>query len=99
MPGYTGGARPCTTPGARPAEQPGHAIGPSQEFTPKALQDVNARRICPGCGGTFRLARRDQRHCRPSCRVLALRVRRQSSAMNLLAAGIAAGHVEPEVMP
>lgn len=59
MPGPTGGARPWTTPGARPAEQPGHGIGPNQEFAPKALQDANnARRICPGCRGAcpgFRL--------------------------------------------
>jgi hypothetical protein len=65
----------------------------------KALQGVNAGRICQGCGSSFRPTRYDQRHCRPGCRVLALRRRQGSSALDLLAAGIGAGHAEPEVMP
>ena len=64
----------------------------------KALQSANAGRVCPGCGSTFRPVRRDQRYCRASCRVLALRKRRASSVLDLLASGIAAGHVEPDVV-
>lgn len=63
---------------------------------PQALQSVNAAPICPGCDRPFRPARRNQRHCRPSCRVLALRRRRQSGPLLAVAASI--GHVEPDVM-
>jgi hypothetical protein len=35
------------------------------------LQSVNTGRPCPGCGASFQPTRRNQRHCRPSCRVLA----------------------------
>jgi len=32
--------------------------------------------LCAGCGGSFQPSRPNQRHCRPSCRVLALTRRR-----------------------
>ena len=41
----------------------------------KALQGVTPG-ICAGCGRTFTPARRNQRHCRPSCWVLAFQQRR-----------------------
>ena len=44
---------------------------------PNPLQGVNASPSCPGCGRTFRRRRRNQRHCGSSCRVLALRHRRE----------------------
>jgi hypothetical protein len=53
-------------------------------------------RVCPGCGGAFTPTRTTQAHCRPSCRVLALRKRRESRS-ELFAA--VADHVEPDVMP
>jgi hypothetical protein len=44
---------------------------------PKALQRVSAQRRCDGCGHPFEPRRRDQRHCRPTCRGLALQARRR----------------------
>ena len=41
----------------------------------QALQGVNAR-VCAGCHRLFRPTRSTQVHCRPGCRVLALRRRR-----------------------
>jgi len=41
-----------------------------------ALAGVNS--VCRGCGRTFTPTRRTQRHCRPSCRVLALEQRRRA---------------------
>ena len=64
----------------------------------QALPDVNAGRICAGCGQSFVASRAGQRHCRPSCRVLAYRQRRAASALDLLAAGSGAGYVDPEVV-
>jgi predicted nucleic acid-binding Zn ribbon protein len=40
------------------------------------LQGVGMR-ACPGCDKRFTPTRRNQLHCRPSCRVLALERRRQ----------------------
>lgn len=94
----TGGAGPLTARGGNPVQQVSHAIGRSREFAAQALQGVNAGRVCAGCGGAFQPTRRDQRHCRLGCRVLALRKRQASSALDQLAAGIAAGHVESEVI-
>jgi len=39
----------------------------------EALQGVT--RVCLGCGASFKPARKDQTHCRPSCRVAAYRTR------------------------
>ena len=38
----------------------------------KALQNVLASGLCEGCGRAFTRRRRNQRHCRPACRGLAL---------------------------
>ena len=51
-----------------------------QDAPVKEFQSVTAP-ICPGCGQTFRPSRKNQRHCRPSCRVLALRGRRAGQAL------------------
>jgi hypothetical protein len=65
----------------------------------QALPGVNEGPICEGCGRPFRPVRTTQRHCRPSCRVLACRRRKaMSGSANLLSSGISAGHVEPDVM-
>ena len=93
------GIGPETSPRTLGGAAEGVIAAQRPELAPKALQGVNASRLCPGCGGTFQPTRRDQRHCRPGCRVLALRNRERSSALDLLAQGIAAGHVEPDVMP
>ena len=45
----------------------------------KALTKRNTGPFCPGCGGLFEPARRDQRHCGPSCRVLACRKRTRAA--------------------
>ena len=42
----------------------------------QALPGVNCRQ-CPGCLGWFDPVRATQVHCKPSCRVLALRRRRE----------------------
>jgi hypothetical protein len=42
------------------------------------LQNVSAGILCAGCRGPFTPARRNQRHCRPSCRGLALVERRRA---------------------
>ena len=70
-------------------------LRPNRE--PQALQGVNPR-ACPGCGRPYLQTRATQRHCRPACRVRALRKRREVSALHLLSTGIAAGHVEPDVI-
>lgn len=43
----------------------------------QALQGVTPTTPCLGCGRHFVSTRQSQRHCRPSCRVTALRRRRQ----------------------
>ncbi len=43
----------------------------------KALGSVNGGRLCDGCGRPFEPRTRNARHCRPSCRVLALQARRR----------------------
>jgi hypothetical protein len=65
----------------------------------QALPGVNRPSLCKGCGQPFTPLRATQRHCKPSCRVLACRRRKADRAGDLLASGVAAGHVEPEVMP
>jgi hypothetical protein len=86
-------------PGAASCTPDTLTVGRSREIVPKAFHGVNAGRICRGCGAAFQPVRRDQRHCRPGCRVLALRKRQASCVLDLLANGVAAGHVEPDVMP
>ena len=39
----------------------------------ESVRTLFSRTVCPGCGQPFRPTRRDQRHCRPSCRKLAAR--------------------------
>jgi hypothetical protein len=67
--------------------------------TRQALPGVNCHSFCEGCGQPFTPLRTTQRHCKPSCRVLAHRRRRAEHGDDLLASGAAAGHVEPDVMP
>lgn len=64
---------------------------PIEDRASQALPGVNVRAICLGCGRCFLPARATQRHCRPSCRVLALRARREKPVLEALAAGIGAG--------
>lgn len=47
------------------------------ESGPKAFQSVPLGIPCAGCRSLFSPARRDQRHCRASCRRLALDRRRR----------------------
>lgn len=55
-------------------------MGPSTAvFVPKALQSVPGERWCAGCGQSFTATRRNQLHCRPSCRKLALERRRAAA--------------------
>ncbi len=82
------------------------AFGRHGDMTPKkperqaqALHGVNRTALCRGCGRAFEPARATQRHCKPSCRVLACRRRTANNVRDLLASGIGAGHVEPDVMP
>jgi hypothetical protein len=42
----------------------------------QALPGVNSGPFCEGCGHPFTPSRANQRHCRPSCRVLACRRRK-----------------------
>lgn len=49
---------------------------PMPDRVGKALQGVTAAILCAGCGQPFEPARKDQRHCRPSCRKRALDRRR-----------------------
>src|SRR5258707_1322513 len=53
----------------------GARAGSSADRAGDALQGVNPGRSCPGCGQPFQPRRDNQRHCRPSCRVLAWRKR------------------------
>lgn len=54
-------------------------IGHDRHPSPETLQGVNRLRTCSGCDRQFRPRRRDQRYCRPSCRVLAYRRRKPRS--------------------
>ena len=45
-----------------------------------ALPCVTNGICCPGCGRRFTPTHWRQKHCRPSCRVLALRARREHAA-------------------
>ncbi len=45
-----------------------------------ALPCVTSGIPCPGCGRRFTPTHWRQKHCRPSCRVLALRTRREHAA-------------------
>jgi hypothetical protein len=60
----------------------------------QALQGVN-RRVCAGCGRPFVPTRVTQVHCRPGCRVLALR-RRRDQPIKLFTA--VADAIEPSVL-
>lgn len=59
---------------ARPIPALTPALAP--ERAAQALPSVTAGALCAGCGGSFRPHRTTQRHCRPGCRVTALRRRR-----------------------
>ncbi len=66
----------------------------------QALLGVNSGCVCQGCGRPFTPIRTTQQHCRASCRVLAYRKRKEEPwRLDLLASGIAAGHVDPDVVP
>jgi hypothetical protein len=52
---------------------------PRPDLASQALQGVN-QRLCAGCDRPFRPTRATQVHCRPGCRVLALRRRRDLPA-------------------
>ena len=78
-------------PGGRSRPQP------TLDRSPQALQGVNRRVFCKGCHQSFTPVRATQQHCKPSCRVLAYRRRQGDQGADLLASGIAAGHVEPDV--
>lgn len=66
---------------------------------PQALPGVNRGAICKGCWQPFTRVRVTQRHCKPSCRVLAYRRRKAEQGRDLLASGVGAGHVDPDVIP
>lgn len=53
-------------------------VGSELERCAQALQGVTEAALCRGCGRSFRPARVTQVHCRPGCRVAALRQRRAS---------------------
>jgi hypothetical protein len=55
--------------------------------------------VCPGCGQTFTPTHWRQRHCRASCRKRAFDDRAADQALESLASGVAAGAVEPDVVP
>lgn len=44
----------------------------------KTFLDGNALRVCAGCEARFTPSRRNQRHCRPSCRARAFAKRRDA---------------------
>ncbi len=52
----------------------------SPDRVPGALPCVTSGIRCPGCGHLFSPTHWRQKHCRPSCRVLALRTRREHAA-------------------
>ena len=72
---------------------------PTLDRPPQALQGVNGRVFCKGCHRPFMPVRATQQHCKASCRVLTYRRRKVDQSADLLASGIGAGHVEPDVMP
>ena len=49
----------------------------------RARERTLPRRVCAGCGNAFAPSRPNQKHCRPSCRALALQKRKQR-AVSLL---------------
>lgn len=51
-------------------------VGDEDDRSPQALRNATAGRSCDGCGRPFVPKRTMQRHCRPACRVRALRQRR-----------------------
>jgi hypothetical protein len=72
---------------------------PGSDRPCQALPSVNRGVFCKGCEQPFTPVRATQQHCKPSCRVLACRRRKADQSTDLLASGIAAGHVEPDVVP
>lgn len=46
-------------------------LGMVSSTAPKAFPTLCTGHLCKGCGNRFAPTRRNQRHCRPSCRVLA----------------------------
>jgi len=69
-------------------------VDPDGSSTNGALPCVTANVLCPGCGNPFTPAHWRQVHCRPSCRVLALRKRREPAPALFTAAADA---IEPAV--
>ena len=67
---------------------------PRPDLASQALQGVN-QRLCAGCDRPFRPARATQVHCKPGCRVLALR-RRRHQPSNLFTS--VADAIEPAVL-
>jgi hypothetical protein len=74
-------------------------IGRVVDRATQALPGVNSGVVCQGCGRAFTPDRATQRHCRAGCRILSYRKRKEEpSLVDLLASGIGAGHVDPEVV-
>ncbi len=77
-------ARRETAGRTRVAVMPAAATGPRAEREARSpareadrpsesVRTLFLTTVCPGCGQSFCPTRRDQRHCRPSCRKLAAR--------------------------
>jgi hypothetical protein len=61
---------------------PASEVAKQADLDTQALPGVTQGPLCPGCGQGFRPARSTQRHCRPGCRVAALRKRRSNHGVN-----------------
>ena len=76
-------------------------MAPTDDRSTLPFPGVSNQRICPGCKQPFTPKRSTQQHCSARCRLRACRARRAvdiGTGDEALAAGAAAGHVEPEVM-
>jgi hypothetical protein len=58
---------------------------PPADRAPESVRTLFSAHSCPGCGDAFLPARKDQRHCRPSCRKRAVRRRQEDRRTVLLA--------------
>lgn len=56
---------------SREAERLNADLGSAGQRAPEAFPTLSSGTICPGCGRPFEPTRRNRRHCRPSCRVIA----------------------------
>lgn len=56
-----------------------HPPDGSSDRPVETFQNAFPAASCAGCGRVFTPGRKDQRHCRPSCRVLALQRRRDEA--------------------